>query len=108
MEPNEERNLFFTLKTPPEMLKDTSAIISVRGVYVPDVNYDNHKVKDMEMEIVTSHDPNKMSSNSTFMNYRLVRFKTLKYKIKFQIMVRVQQEPFVWKPIFQICWINPL
>src|SRR5690554_1425496 len=84
MEPNEERNLFFTLKTPPEMLKDTSAIISVRGVYVPDVNYDNHKVKDMEMEIVTSHDPNKMSSNSTFMNYRLVRFKTLKYKIKFQ------------------------
>ncbi|WP_417212733.1 PKD domain-containing protein [Bizionia sp.] len=84
MEPNEERNVFFTLRTPPEMLKDTSAIISIRGVYVPDSNYDNHKVKDMEMEIVTSHDPNKMASNGTFMNYRLVRFKTLKYKIKFQ------------------------
>lgn len=84
MKSNEERNLFFTLKTPPEMLKDTSAIISIRGVYVPDATYDNHKVKDMEMEIVTSHDPNKMSSNGTFMNYRTVRFKTLKYKIKFQ------------------------
>ncbi|PKQ46832.1 PKD domain-containing protein [Confluentibacter flavum] len=84
MKPQEERNLFFSLKTTPEMLKDTSAIISVRGIYVPDANYDNHKVKDMEMEIVTSHDPNKMSSNGTFMNYRLVRFKTLKYKIKFQ------------------------
>ena len=84
MKPNEERNIFFTLKTTPEMLKDTSAIISVRGVYVPDSNFDNHKVKEMEMEIVTSHDPNKMSSNGTFMNYRLVRFKTLKYKIKFQ------------------------
>lgn len=84
MQPNEERNIFFTLKTTPEMIKDTSAIISVRGVYVPDSNFDNHKVKDMEMEIVTSHDPNKMSSNGTFMNYRLVRFKTLKYKIKFQ------------------------
>lgn len=84
MEPNEERNLFFSLKTTPEMIKDTSAIISVRGVYVPDVNYDNHKVKDVEMEIVTSHDPNKMSSNGTLMNYRIVRFKTLKYKIKFQ------------------------
>ncbi|WP_418512950.1 DUF7619 domain-containing protein [Corallibacter sp.] len=84
MKPNEERNVFFTMRTPPEMLKDTSAIISIRGVYVPDANYDNHKVKDMEMEIVTSHDPNKMSSNGTFMNYRLVRFKTLKYKIKFQ------------------------
>ncbi|XCF06331.1 PKD domain-containing protein [Tamlana crocina] len=84
MQPEEERNMFFTLKTTPEMVKDTSAIISVRGVYVPDANYDDHKVKDMEMEIVTSHDPNKMSSNGTLMNYRLVRFKTLKYKIKFQ------------------------
>ncbi|WP_248724302.1 PKD domain-containing protein [Seonamhaeicola sp. ML3] len=84
MQPNEERNIFFSLKTTPEMVKDTSAIISVRGIYVPDANYDNHKVKDMEMEIVTSHDPNKMSSNGTFMNYRFVRFKTLKYKIKFQ------------------------
>ncbi|MFV0565548.1 MAG: PKD domain-containing protein [Flavobacteriaceae bacterium] len=84
MQPQEERNIFFSLKTTPEMLKDTSAIISVRGIYVPDANYDNHKVKDMEMEIVTSHDPNKMSSNGSFMNYRLVRFKTLKYKIKFQ------------------------
>ncbi|TCK65055.1 PKD domain-containing protein [Winogradskyella wandonensis] len=84
MEPKEERNVFFTLKTTPEMLKDTSAIISVRGVYVPDSNYSNHTVKEMEMEIVTSHDPNKMSSNGTFLNYRLVRFKTLKYKIKFQ------------------------
>lgn len=84
MQPQEARNIFFSLKTTLEMVKDTSAIISVRGVYVPDSNYDNHKVKDMEMEIVTSHDPNKMSSNGTFMNYRLVRFKTLKYKIKFQ------------------------
>ncbi|AUP78973.1 PKD domain-containing protein [Flavivirga eckloniae] len=84
MEPNKERNIFFSLKTTPEMVKDTSAIISVRGVYVPDSNYDNHKIKDMEMEIVTSHDPNKMSSNGSIMNYRLVRFKTLKYKIKFQ------------------------
>ena len=84
MKPNEERNVFYTLKTTPEMLKDTSAIISVRGVYVPDDNYGNHKVKDMEMEIVTSHDPNKMSSNATFLNYRLVRFKKPKFKIKFQ------------------------
>jgi len=84
MEPNEERNIFFSLKTTPEMLKDTSAIISVRSIYVPDGNYPNHKVKDMEMEIVTSHDPNKMSSNATLMNYRLVRFKTFKFKIKFQ------------------------
>jgi len=84
MKPNEERNIFYTFKTTPEMLKDTSAIISVRSIYIPDNNYKTHKVKDMEMEIVTSHDPNKMSSNSTFLNYRLVRYKRPRFKIRFQ------------------------
>lgn len=84
MKPNEERNVFYTLKTTPEMLKDTSAIISVRGVYIPDDNFDNHNVKEMEMEIVTSHDPNKMSTSATFLNYRLVRHKRPKFKIRFQ------------------------
>ncbi|CAM1374097.1 PKD domain-containing protein [Tenacibaculum xiamenense] len=84
MNPSEQRNIFFTMKSTPEMLKDTSAIISVRGVYVPDGNFKNHKIKEMEMEIVTSHDPNNMSSNGTFLNYRLVRYKNLKYKIRFQ------------------------
>jgi len=82
--PNEERNIFFTMRTTPEMLKDTSAIITVRSIYVPDGNFDNHKVKEMEMEIVTSHDPNKMASNATILNYRLVRFKKFKFKTKFQ------------------------
>ncbi len=84
MSPAEERNIFFTLRTTPEMLKDTSAIITVRSIYVPDENYDNHKIKEMEMEIVTSHDPNKMSSNATIMNYRLVRLKTFRFKTRFQ------------------------
>jgi len=84
MQPGEERNIFRTLKTTPEMIKDTSAIVTLRSVYVPDVNYDNHTVKETEMEIVTSHDPNKMSSNGWLMNYRLVRFKRLKFKVRFQ------------------------
>lgn len=84
MQPGEERNIFRTLETTPEMIKDTSAIVTLRSVYVPDENYDNHTVKDTELEIVTSHDPNKMSSNGSLMNYRLVRFKRLKFKVKFQ------------------------
>lgn len=84
MRPSEERHVFFTMKTTAEMIKDTSAIISVKSVYVPERSYDNHTVKDMEMEIVTSHDPNKMASNASVMNYRLVRFKRFKYKIRFQ------------------------
>lgn len=84
MNPNETRNVFFTFKTTPEMIKDTSATVRMRGVYVPDRNYKNHKKKTLEMEIVTSHDPNKMSSNGMFMNYRLVRYKTLNFKTRFQ------------------------
>ncbi|WP_130733344.1 PKD domain-containing protein [Flavobacterium sp. J27] len=84
LNPNEQRNIFFTLKTTPEMIKDTSAILKVRSIYVPDDNYENHKIKDMEMEIVTSHDPNKMSTSGLFINYRLVRFKRIKFKTRFQ------------------------
>lgn len=84
MNPNETRNIFFTFKTTPEMIKDTSAIVKMRSVYVPDRNYKTHKKKTLEMEIVTSHDPNKMSSNAAIMNYRLVRFKTLNFKTRFQ------------------------
>lgn len=84
LNPNETRNIFFTFKTTPEMIKDTSATVRMRGVYVPDRNYKNHKKKTLEMEIVTSHDPNKMSSNGALMNYRLVRFKKIKFKTRFQ------------------------
>ncbi|PCH76696.1 MAG: PKD domain-containing protein [Flavobacteriaceae bacterium] len=82
--PLEERNIFLTFKTTPEMLKDTSAIISIRSVYVPDRGSDAHQIKTKEMEIVTSHDPNKMAVYNTFLNYRLLRFKRLKYKVRFQ------------------------
>jgi len=80
----EERNLFFTFKTTPEMLKDTSAIITIRSIYVPERGNSTHKIIEKEMEIVTSHDPNKMAVYQTFLNYRLVRFKRLKYKVRFQ------------------------
>lgn len=80
----ETRNVFMSFKTTPDMIKDTSATVRMRGVYVPDRNYKNHKKKTLEMEIVTSHDPNKMSSNGTLINYRLVRLKTLNFKTRFQ------------------------
>ena len=84
MNAKETRTVFFTFKTTPQMIKDTSATVRMRGVYIPDRNYKNHKKKTLEMEIVTSHDPNKMSSNATSMNYRTVRFKTINFKTKFQ------------------------
>lgn len=66
------------------MIKDTSATVTMRGIFVPNRSYKNHKIKNLEMEIVTSHDPNKMGSNGSFMNYRLVRFKRVNFKTRFQ------------------------
>lgn len=82
--PAETRNVFYTFKTTPEMIKDTSATVTMRGIYVPNRSFKNHKTKNLEMEIVTSHDPNKMGSNGSFMNYRFVRFKRVNFKTRFQ------------------------
>jgi hypothetical protein len=82
--PGETRNVFYSFKTTPEMIKDTSATITMRSIYVPNRSFKNHKIKNLEMEIVTSHDPNKMGSNGSFMNYRFVRYKRVKFKTSFQ------------------------
>lgn len=84
LNPKELHNIFYTFKTTPEMLKDTSATVTMRGVFVPNRSYKNHKVKNLEMEIVTSHDPNKMGSTGSLMNYRFVRFKRVNFKTRFQ------------------------
>jgi len=81
---NETRNVFYSFKTTPEMLKDTSARITIRGIYVPDRNADKHESKSLEMEIVTSHDPNKMSIGDTRLNYRFYKNKDLDFKVRFQ------------------------
>ncbi|MBP4138712.1 PKD domain-containing protein [Flavobacterium geliluteum] len=83
-DPGETRNIFYTFKTTPEMIKDTSATVTMRGIFVPNRSFKNHKIKNLEMEIVTSHDPNKMGSNGSFINYRLVSFKRVKFKTRFQ------------------------
>ncbi|KVV13644.1 PKD domain-containing protein [Flavobacterium sp. TAB 87] len=83
-DPGATLNVFYTFKTTPEMIKDTSATVTMRGIYVPNRNYKNHKTKNLEMEIVTSHDPNKMGSNGSFINYRLVRYRRVQFKTRFQ------------------------
>jgi hypothetical protein len=81
---NKTNNLFFSFKTTPEMIKDTSAIVKIQAIFIPDENQNNYSSKTLEMEIVTSHDPNKMSNNGTFINYRLVRYKRINFKTRFQ------------------------
>ena len=83
-DPFQTRNVFYTFKTTSEMIKDTSATVTMRGIFIPNRSYKNHKIKNLEMEIVTSHDPNKMGSNGSFINYRKVKFKRVNFKTQFQ------------------------
>ncbi|MFC5048810.1 hypothetical protein [Aquimarina hainanensis] len=76
------------------MIKDTSAVVTLRSIYVPDINYDDHTVKETEMEIVTSHDPNKMSSNGWLMNYRFAGLKDYSSRYVFRIMERARRTRF--------------
>lgn len=84
MEAGESRNIFFSFRTTPEMLKDTSAVVKIKGVYVPDRSTTGYTKKELEMEIVTSHDPNKMSVSDTRLNYRRYKNKVLDFKVRFQ------------------------
>jgi len=80
----EKRHIFYSFKTTPEMLKDTSALITIRGIYVPERGEGRHKQKNLEMEIVTSHDPNKLSVKDTRLNFRRYRGQDLHFKVRFQ------------------------
>lgn len=82
MHPNEQRNLFISLQGTAQMLADTNGIITVQAIWEPDggtpVSYT------LEMEIVASHDPNKIAVSDHRLNYRRIQKEGLKYKVRFQ------------------------
>ncbi len=66
-----------------QMLKDTNALITVTGIYVPE--HGTTVVHQLDIPIVASHDPNKMSLKQARLAYRTTnRKKKLKYKVQFQ------------------------
>ncbi|TKC08235.1 hypothetical protein FA048_13845 [Pedobacter polaris] len=82
---NEERFLFMHFKTTPEMLKDTNAVVRITAVFIPDNPLVEKEFFNMELQIVASHDPNKMVLRKTRMNYRFTgKNRELTYKIRFQ------------------------
>ena len=71
------------LNITPEMLADTNATVTITGVFIPDKG--PARVHRLDVPIVTSHDPNKMSLKQSRLSYRLVsRRKALTYKVQFQ------------------------
>ncbi len=74
---------FINLDVTPEMLADTNAIVTITGIYVPEKG--EAVVHKLEVPVVTSHDPNKMSIKQSRLNYRtLSKNKELIYKVQFQ------------------------
>ena len=82
---NQERFLFINLKTTPQMLKDTNATVKISAVFIPDDATLQTEYYNMELQIVASHDPNKMGLKHSRMNYRMVgKSRELTYKVRFQ------------------------
>ena len=82
---NEERFVFMHFKTTPEMLKDTNAVVRISGAFIPDNPLVETEFFNLELQIVASHDPNKMVLRKSRMNYRLTgKNRELTYKVRFQ------------------------
>jgi PKD repeat protein len=80
-----ERYIFMQFKTTPEMIKDTNATVRLTGVFLPDDPSIEKEVFTVELQIVASHDPNKLSLRKTRMNYRLTsKTRELTYLVRFQ------------------------
>lgn len=81
----EERFLFLHFKTTPEMVKDTNAVVRISAVFIPDNPLVEREFFNLELQIVASHDPNKMVLRKSRMNYRFTgKNRELTYKIRFQ------------------------
>jgi hypothetical protein len=85
LKPNEERFIFMHFKTTPEMLKDTNAVVRISGAFIPDNPLVETEFFNLELQIVASHDPNKMVLRKSRMNYRFTsKNRELTYKVRFQ------------------------
>lgn len=81
----EEKFLFMQFKTTPEMIKDTNAVVKLTGMFIPDNPLVTTEFFTIELQIVASHDPNKMMLKNSRMNFRFTgKNKKLSYKVRFQ------------------------
>lgn len=81
----EEKFIFLNFKTTPEMIKDTNAVVKLTGMFIPDNPLATTEFFTIELQIVASHDPNKMMLKNSRMNFRFTgKNRKLTYKVRFQ------------------------
>lgn len=79
----ETRNVFVTLKTDPQTIKDTAHTISIRAVIVPGFP-GSPKEYTHKMVVRTSHDPNELKVSDRNINKKTLKREGITYTIKFQ------------------------
>ncbi len=80
-----ENFVFLHFKTTPEMIKDTNAVVKLTGMFIPDSPLAQAEFFTVELQIVASHDPNKMMLKNSRMNFRFTgKNRKLTYKVRFQ------------------------
>ena len=81
----EEKFLFMEMNTLPGMLQDTNAMVNLTAMLVPDNPAMAPEVYQLDMQVVASHDPNRMQLKSRRINYRFMKkTKELIYRVQFQ------------------------
>lgn len=81
----EEKFVFVDMNTLPTMLQDTNATVSFTAMMVPDNKSIAPEVFTMDMQVVASHDPNRLLLKSRRINYRFMgKKKELIYRVQFQ------------------------
>jgi hypothetical protein len=83
--PGEEKFVFVDMNTLPGMLQDTNATVGFTAMLVPDNQALSPELFQMDMQIVASHDPNRLLLKSRRINYRFMgKKKELIYRVQFQ------------------------
>ncbi len=83
--PGEEKFVFLDMNTLPGMLQDTNSTVGVTAMLVPDNQAHSPELFQMDMQIVASHDPNRLLLKSRRINYRFMgKKKELTYRVQFQ------------------------
>ncbi len=81
----EEKYFFITLHTTQEMIKDTNAVLELTGMFIPDNPGAEIEEYALELQIVASHDPNRMMLKNRRLSYRFTgKHKEMNYTVRFQ------------------------
>ncbi len=81
----EEQFMFVTINTLPEMISDTNAVVTISGLFIPDDPTMEMEKFNLEMQVVASHDPNRMMLKNKKLNYRFTgKNRENAYKVQFQ------------------------